>query len=189
MAGQDAGVLRVQVGRRVARNLVKEKLREVREDRLRLVPYFLFNYKAELLVDGRLDAETHEGLVGIDASTKRALEWHFGIETAPLSEQDVEVERKSVRIDQAAARQVLLKHVGALVGREVTTEEQSDEWSMVVRKRVRLAGDEISVRFLGLYWLPVWRLAGPGGSIEIEAASGETVEEDVLVEQSDSQLI
>lgn len=185
----EPGVLKLQVSRRVAHNLVKDKLRRVREDRLRLIPFEVFSYEADVLVDGRLDAETKRGRVGVDAWMKRAQVWDHGTETAPLDAGGAEVEPLKVRLDREEARRIVLSHLEELVGREITEEQEGDDWSVVVKRRVRLAEEDVRIRYDGTYWLPVWRLSGAEGAVEIDAAGGQVLEEEILVEQTDSQLL
>jgi hypothetical protein len=183
------GVLRMQVGPRLAANMVKEKVRELRDVRLRLVPFLVYEFEADVLLDGKLDAETKRGHVGVDAWMKRAGRWDEGFETAPLEADGVEIEKRQIRLSEYEGKLLALRHLEEIVGRDTTQKEDTDEWSVVVKKRVRFAGDDVRIRCLGTFWVPIWRLTGRDGSVEIDAATGQVIEEELLVEPSDSQLL
>lgn len=185
----ERAVLRVQVSKGLALSLVKNKLRHVEHVFLRLVPHYVFDYEAQLLLEGSLQSETRKGRMGVDASTKKVLEWHQALEPAPLPAEGVDVDEKKVRLAESDAQKLLLGELKTLVTRAVVMQEDDSEWSVMVRKKVTLADNDVRITSHGVYWVPIWRLSGKDGSMEIDASTGQILFEEVLLPRADAQLI
>lgn len=188
-ATPDRLVLRRQVSKALALSLVRKRLRTVDQVTLRLVPYHVYDYEANLLVDGSLDAQTRTGRMAVNAALKRVQDWSTPLETGPLDADGVDVDEKKVRVAPEEAEHALRQELVKLVTRDVVHAEDGDDWSVVVKKKVTLAPNDVQLRNLGLYWAPVWRLAGRDGSVEIDAVSGNVAHEEILRERSDAQLV
>lgn len=182
-------IVRVQVNKSLALSLVKGKLRHVERVFLRLVPYYVYDFEAHLLLEGSLDAEVRKGRMGVDAALKRVQEWAQPLDVGELPREGVDVDEKKVRLTEPEARKALLGELQGFVTRDVTMQEDDSEWSVVVRKKVTLAEDEIRLNPLGVFWVPLWRLTGKEGSVEINASTGEVVFEELLQPRADAQLI
>lgn len=182
-------ILRTQVSKALAISLVKKKLRAIDRVFLRLSPYHVFDFEAHLLIDGSLDAETKRGRMAVDATLKKVMEWSLPLDIAELNAEGCDVDEKKVRVDTTGAENALRHELVNLVTRDVVLAEDGDEWSVVVKKKVALAPTDITLRSLGTFWIPIWRVSGKDGSIEIDATSGNVLHEEIAVEKSDSQLI
>ena len=182
-------ILAAQVSKGLALSLVKKKLRTVDRVFLRLAPYHVFDFEAHLLVDGSLDAEMKRGRMAVDATLKKVTDWSLPLDTAEINTEGVDVDEKKVRVDVAGAEQALRNELVNLVTRDVVMAEDGDEWSVVVKKKVALAPSDIMLKPLGTFWLPIWRISGKDGSVEIDATSGSVIHEEIAIEKSDSQLI
>ena len=182
-------ILRTQVSKALALSLVRKKIRNIDRIILRLSPYHVFDYEAHLLIDGSLDAETRRGRMAVDATLKKVMEWSLPLDIADLNAEGCDVDEKKVRVDVAAAENALRHELVNLVTRDVVLAEDGDEWSVVVKKKVALAPSDITLHPLGTFWIPIWRVSGKEGSIEIDATSGTVLHEEIAVEKSDSQLI
>ncbi len=182
-------ILRAQVSKGLALSLVRKKLRTVDRVFLRLAPFHVFDFEAHLLVDGSLDAETRRGRMAVDATMKKVMEWSLPLDIAELNAEGCDVDEKKVRVDTAGAESALRGELVNLVTRDVVLAEDGDEWSVVVKKKVALAPTDITLKLLGTFWIPIWRVSGKDGSIEIDATSGNVLHEEIVIEKSDSQLI
>lgn len=182
-------ILRLQVNKNLAVSLAKPKTRTVDRMFLRLVPHYVYNYEAQLLVEGSLQTEQRQGRMGVDAALKKARPWTLALDTADLPAEGAEIDEKPVRVPEAEARKIVVNELRTLVTRAVVHEEDASEWSVVVRKKVELAADEIRLELLGIYWQPIWRLTGVDGSVEIDAATGQMLHEESSVLRNDAQLI
>jgi len=182
-------ILRAQVSKGLALSLVRKKLRSVDRVFLRLSPYHVFDFEAHLLVDGSLDAETKRGRMAVDATMKKVMEWALPLDVAELNAEGCDVDEKKVRVDTQGAESALRHELVNLVTRDVVLAEDGDEWSVVVKKKVALAPSDITLKPLGTFWIPIWRVSGKDGSIEIDATSGNVLHEEIALEKSDSQLI
>lgn len=182
-------VLRLQVSKNLAVSLVRKRIGVPDRVFLRLSPYYVFDYEANILIDGSLDAEPRKGRMAVDAAQKKVLEWTVALDTGTLDTTGVDVDEKKVRLSEAEAIGLLKGELAKVVTRDVVMEEDADEWSVVVKKKVTLGPDDVRVAPTGLYYLPVWRLSGKQGAVEIDAASGQVVFEEILAPRTDSQLL
>ncbi|MBI2077387.1 MAG: hypothetical protein HYT80_03310 [Euryarchaeota archaeon] len=182
-------VLRSQVSRSLAASLSKKKLGTVDRSFLRLVPYHVFDFEAHLLVDGSLDAEVRRGRMAVDAAQKRVAEWTHALEVGDVPSEGADVDEKKVRVSEQEAAQILKQELVKIVTRDVVMEEDADEWSVVVKKKVSLGPNDVRLNPLGTFWLPIWRVSGKDGAVEIDAASGAIVFEEALAPRGDSQLL
>jgi hypothetical protein len=182
-------ILRSQVSRALAVSMVKKKVRTVDRVFLRLTPYHVYDYEAHLLVDGSLDAEVRKGRMGVEATQKRVVEWAVPLETGELNVEGADVDEKKVRVADADAQAALRQELVKIVTRDVVMQEDDDEWSVVVKKKVNLGPADVKLQPKGIYWVPVWRIAGPEGAVEIDASTGNVVFEELIAQRSDSQLI
>lgn len=188
-ASPGRAILRTHVNKSLALSLTRGKLRNVERVFLRLVPYHVFDYEAQLLVEGSLSAEVRRGRMAVDAALKKVTEWQQPLDVADLPPEGADVDEKKVRVDQPEALKLLVGDLRNLVTRDVLMQEDDSEWSVVVKKKVSLAEDEVRASPLGLYWLPLWRVTGKEGSMEIDAVTGRVVFEEIFQERSNAQLI
>ncbi|HLE47603.1 MAG TPA: hypothetical protein VI818_04835 [Candidatus Thermoplasmatota archaeon] len=182
-------VLRSQVSRGLASSLSKKKLGSIDRSFLRLVPYHVFDYEAHLLVEGSLDAEIRRGRMAVDAAQRKVLEWTHGLEIGDVASEGADVDEKKVRVSESEAASLLKQELVKVVTRDVVMSEDADEWSVVVKKKVTLGPNDVRVSSLGTFWLPIWRVSGRDGAVEIDAASGSIVFEEQLAPRGDSQLL
>lgn len=182
-------VLRLQVSKSLASSLVRKRIGLPDRIFLRLSPYYVFDYEAHILVDGSLDAEPRRGRMAVDAAQKKVQEWGVPLETGTLDSTGVDVDEKKVRLPMEEASALLKAELSKVVTRDVVMEEDADDWSVVVKKKVTLGPDDVRVTPQGLYYLPVWRVSGKQGAVEIDAASGQVVFEEILAPRTDAQLL
>lgn len=182
-------VLRLQVSRDLAVSLAKPQTRTVDRLFLRLVPHHVFDYEAALLVEGNPGAEHQRGRMAVDAATKRVVPWGHNLDVADFSAEGTDVDEKPVRIQEPDAHRLLAQELRRLVTRDVVLEEDGSEWSVVIKKKVELAENELRLSPLGLYWLPIWRVTGRDGSVEIEATTGQILREEITAPQPDALLL
>lgn len=182
-------ILRLQVTKELARSLAKPKTRTIDQLFLRLVPHHVYDFEAHVLVEGSLNAERKTGRMAIDASRKRVAEWPYALETSRLEATGVDIDEKPVRASADDGRDMIIKELQRLVTRDVTMQEDDSEWSVTVKKKVELAEDEVTLNHVGTYWVPVWRVAGEHGHVEIDAATGQFLLEEIAEPQHDSVLI
>lgn len=183
------GILRVHVSKALATSLAKAKTRTIDRLFLRLVPHHVFDYEASLVVEGTVETQKREGRMAVDAALKRVVPWTRPLDVADLPADGVDVDEKPVRIAVADARKLLVADLRTLVTRSVVFEEDASEWSVMVRKKVELADEDLRLAPVGLFWVPIWRASGKEGSVEIDAATGQVILEETTVPRSDAQLL
>jgi hypothetical protein len=182
-------LLRMQVPRTLAASLARPKTRSVDRQFLRLVPHYVFDYEASLLVEGTLEAQKQTGRMAVDAATKKVKPWTYPLDAGELANDGADVDEKPMRLAEADARRILSAELQTLVTRDVVLEEDDSEWSVVVKKKVELAEDELRLVLQGVYFVPIWRVSGKDGSVEIDATNGQVVFEEIAAPKSDALLI
>lgn len=182
-------VLRSHVSKALAVSMVKKKIRTVDRTFLRLAPFHIYDYEAHLLVEGSLDADIRRGRMAVDASLRKVVDWTLPLETGEVANEGSDIDEKKIRVSDADAQTLLRQELVKIVTRDVVMAEDGDEWSVVVKKKVTLGPNDVKLRPLGVYWMPIWRVAGKDGSLEIDASNGNVVFEEILTERHDSQLI
>ncbi len=182
-------ILRTQVSKSLALSLAKPKTRTIDRVFLRLVPCHVFDYEAQVLVEGSLHADTQTGRVCVDASTKRVKPWVHALDVGEVALEGADVDEKPIRLPSDEAQKILTNELRSLVTRDVVTQEDESEWSVIVKKKVELAENELRLHNLGVYWVPIWRVAGRDGSIEIDAATGQVVFEEITAPKADALLL
>lgn len=182
-------VLRTQVSKALAVSMAKKKVRTVDRAFLRLAPFHVYDYEANLLVEGSLDADVRKGRMAVDASLKKVVEWSLPLETGEPSSEGADIDEKKIRIADPDAQGLLQQELVKLVTRDVVMAEDGDEWSVVVKKKVTLGPSDVKLTPLGVFWVPIWRVSGKDGSVEIDASTGNVVFEEILTERHDAQLV
>lgn len=181
-------VLRLRVDRELAGNLARPKTRTVDRQFLRLVPYHVFDYEATLLIEGTVKAERKTGRIAVHAVRKEVAAWDRELDIAPL-DVAADIDERPIKIEPEPAGKLLREHVRGLMTRDVTMEEDESEWSVVVKKKVELADDALNLHHLGVHWVPVWRVTGKWGSVEIDGSTGQVVHEEIMKENNDAVLL
>lgn len=166
-------VLRATVDGEQARRLGVGRLLRVESAALELVPFHAFRYRCRLEARGVPQAE-RSGIVAVDAvgGTARELpEPAFG--TAPEPDERLSPLLPQLDASNLAKRKVVEVHtekvrVQASLGRGAAIVE--DRW-------VRPDPRSVELEAQGVWWLPVWRLAGQNGTMRINAVTGAVEEE------------
>ncbi len=144
---------------------------------LKLVPYFLFEFSLKLSIEGSPENKAVSGIIAINALTGAYEIWRTGFETAStIALPHIKFEPKiSLELSKETARKSLIK--------EYTKEEEvtiNDENVTIIEKRkTKPLESSIKVNHLGLHYLPVWDVTGRGGSVYINASTGDASKEDI----------
>ncbi len=183
-------ILQPRFDGQMASRIAKNRIFTIDSEELILIPYEICDYRCELLVEGRLDTDYKVGRMAVHARLKNADEWKG--DTAWVSRKEmpgVKMTFQEPRYDLSELDEAALDAVVERNSRDVEVEVDSDEVTIVERKKVRPKGDAIEIKSLGIHYLPIWRFKGRNGLVEIDATNGKVVNEELRNRVSDAVLI
>ena len=143
--------------------------------RLELVPHFVFSYNAPLYVgEGRIGNK--EGIMAVNAMTRTAEFWTEVPGTVPRLDQAYK------RLEPTMEEEEAVSLVRSAVEKEHTydrdTVRESGQVTMTEKVMVHPRLEEGSVRFMGMFYMPIWCIEGTKGVMVINASTGKVLSED-----------
>jgi hypothetical protein len=147
---------------------------------LELIPYYVFEYSCELLVEGQTTPQTSSGTIAVNGLTNSAETWDFPFETVlDLETTHTKLEPK---VDENRAFETAKETSIALNTREIQTVDDRGAVTIYEKKKVRPKEGAIEINRRGLVYLPVWCVEGSNGVMIINATTGKVVKEDIYRE-------
>jgi hypothetical protein len=143
--------------------------------RLELVPYHVFDYSC-VLYSGDRDLGEEKGRLAVNALTSKVEEWSDRLEVVYALEQGHR--RLEPSIDQEAARSLVQQQVMKVHTQEQEVVRDESHATVVERRKVSPRPDQIALRPLGIYYLPVWCVEGVHGVMIVNAGTGKIISED-----------
>jgi hypothetical protein len=144
---------------------------------LELIPYYIFDYSCEVIVEG-LDERTQSmGTVAVNGLTNNVEQWDFEIET--VNNIEGSHTKLEPRIDFQKALQSARESAIAWNTKEIQTQDDRGSVTIYEKKKMRPNEDAIVIKKRGLVYLPVWCVEGSNGVMIINATSGKVIKEDL----------
>lgn len=155
--------------------LAKQSIRGFRYE-LELVPYYVYEYSCELVVEGGREEERKVGVIGVNALSQDYEVWKSAFEI--VSELKIPHTKLEPKIEEARATEIAEE--GAIITNTTEKETVTDRGSVVIieKRRVRPKNDAIELKKKGLLYLPVWCVEGSNGIMIVNAATGKIIRED-----------
>ncbi|UCF07704.1 MAG: hypothetical protein JSW28_08690 [Thermoplasmata archaeon] len=150
---------------------------------LELIPYFVFDYSCELVVEGQTSPQTSHGTIAVNGLTNSAESWDFDFET--VGELETTHTKLEPRVDEDKAFETAKETSIALNTREIQTVDDRGAVTIYEKKKVRPKEGAIDIQRRGLIYLPVWCVEGSNGVMIINATTGKVVKEDIYREGND----
>ena len=143
---------------------------------LELIPYYVYNYFCEVLVEGSLDTKKNVGVVAVNAVTKEAEEWSMDIETGiPHSGYA----KLPARITEKKTWGIAYQRIIELNTKVVEVMDERDVAIIFEKRKIKPKEDAVSINLSGLYYLPVWNIKGKTGVMIINAVTSEIIKEEI----------
>ena len=189
-------VLPVLVTHAEAREQARERLFRVTHVEMVLQPVHLLDYECDLMGKGTLRYDTVRGRVQVHGTDKAVREVDpLAVDPAgftrladasgfPANERTL---RASDGRADANARAFLTEAHTRTVDVQVDDEEHNLSYTEKVKVRPR--PDHIRLQHLGVFHRVVWRVRGPNGHIDIDALTGEDVQEALQTPDPDAVVI
>ncbi|MBD6955567.1 MAG: hypothetical protein ACPLVI_00370 [Thermoplasmata archaeon] len=143
--------------------------------KLILVPFFIFEYRLEVMVEGVITPRKYMGRVGINGVNGEIRFITVGLTI--VSEISMEHEREVATMNREEAEDILKKFLlysFSREGEEVKIEKENV--TIIERRRRKVKEDSLSLKFIGIYYWPYWEVSGSRGKAIVDAVEGNIVQ-------------
>jgi hypothetical protein len=147
---------------------------------LELIPYYVFEYSCELMVEGQNTPQISSGIIAVNGLTNSAESWNFPFET--VIELETTHTKLEPKVDENKAFVTAKETSIALNTREIQTVDDRGAVTIYEKKKVSPKEGAIDINRRGLIYLPVWCVEGSNGVMIINATTGKVVKEDIYRE-------
>jgi hypothetical protein len=169
-------ILKPRVSKADASATAKKVIQGFRYD-LELVPYYIYDYSCEALVEGRKETERSTGTIGINGLTGEGEEWSTHFDT--VNHIKGAHTRLEPRIDEEGAFSKARELVINLNTKMIETVLDKDSATVIEKKKVKPKEDAVELTSRGMVYIPVWCIEGENGVMTIDASSGKILKEDL----------
>lgn len=150
---------------------------------LELIPYYVFDYSCELVVEGKPGPQINQGTLAINGLTNNVESWDFDFET--VAEVEATHTKLEPKFDEDKAFEAARESAITLNTREIQTVDDRGAVTIYEKKKVRPKEGAVDIRKRGLIYLPVWCVEGSNGVMIINATTGKIIKEDIYRESDD----
>ncbi len=138
-----------------------------------LLPYYVFDYSLEILIEGTIQSKPVKGILALNALNGKSEFWKKGYETT--TRLDIEHRKMEPRISMDEARDLIDKTLEEEYSKEEEVKIEGENVTIIEKRKTRPKKGSIKTNFLGLYYLPIWVMSGRGGMVLINAVTGNTM--------------
>lgn len=189
----EGALLAPAVSKEQAASAVRDKIYTIDHTSLRYHPKRVYRWAVEAFVEGQVTTTTLSGVRVVDMATRHVASPDQWTASRSLREGtfDIPVDHKPVRIEEAKARALALDSVLDATARDIVVEDHDSSLDIMVteKKRVRTHRDDVQIHDEGLQWCPVWCFSGVNGEIEVDALTGQIVQERLEARTSNTILL
>lgn len=150
---------------------------------LELIPYYVFVYSCELIVEGKPTPKINQGTLAVNGLTNNAESWDFIFET--VADLETTHTKLEPRFDEDKAFETARESAITLNTREIQTVDDRGAVTIYEKKKVAPKEGAIDIMRRGLIYLPVWCVEGSNGVMIINATTGKVIKEDIYREGDD----
>lgn len=143
---------------------------------LELFPYYVFGYKAEILIEGKLDVNRLEGTIAVNGITKEVEEWDYDEESFQFEISPI---KHKAKIDVKKANLILRAFIVKTNTKKITVKSEKHGIVIYEKKKIEPNTETIEINFNGLYYLPIWHIEGTNGLMKINAVNGNVIKEEI----------
>lgn len=168
-------IIKPRINLEDATEIARHTIRGFRYE-LELIPYYMFEYSCDLVVEGRETTEQKRGILGINGLTGNYEQWQKNFETVgEIQSSHTKLEPK---IDDEKAYRLAQESAIELNTTEIETVRDKGTVTIIEKRKVRPKDGAINLKKRGLIYLPVWCVEGSNGVMIINAATGKIIRED-----------
>lgn len=166
--------LRRQVGKEVLRSSVEDL--EIKLITIEYSPYYVYSYTCEALENGRLDIKHNIGTIGVNASTGKcevfASKWLEETEEPEPNHTEM-----AIGLTEEQARGIASQAVLELNARVVEVKDERVNTIIFEKRKILPRQDSVAIKFIGLYYLPIWKVVGTNLTLLVSGMDGKIVKE------------
>ncbi|UCE36052.1 MAG: hypothetical protein JSW00_10870 [Thermoplasmata archaeon] len=175
-------IMKPQISMSEVSEISKKIIQGFRFD-LELIPYYVFDYSCELVVEGEQTPSLSSGTLAVNGLTNNAESWDFAFET--LEDLETTHTKLEPKFDEKKAFETARESAISLNTKEIQTVDDRGAVTIYEKKKVRPKEDAIDILQRGLIYLPVWCVEGSNGVMIINATTGKIIKEDIYRESDD----
>lgn len=168
-------IIKPRIGLKDAKSMGKKLVNPSAD--LELVPYYVYTYVCEVLIEGRLDTKKNTGTVAVNAVTMNAEGWKTDFETGT---PDFGYAKIPLRCDEQKALSIARQKVIEINTKVVEVKDEKETAIVFEKRRIRPKEDAMIINLIGLYYFPIWNIKGKTGSLIINGVTGEIIKEDIF---------
>lgn len=169
-------IIKLQIGEEEAAAIAKSYVHGFTR-RLILLPYYVFEYSLELIIEGSIQTKRVKGVIAINGVNKKFEIWKKGFETT--RNISLEHERFEPVIGLEDARRMAMDALETEYSREEEVKIEGENVTIIEKRKTKPKKGSVDINFLSLYYLPVWIIEGRGGLVMINGATGEIMKENI----------
>jgi len=146
--------------------------------KLILTPYIVFEYRAEIQIEGTMIPKKVFGKVGLNAVNGNAKYIKTGLNVVSELRIPYEMEDQVITFDDAesSVKEELINHYT----KEEEIRIEKETVTIIERRNSRPKENTLTVNLIGIYYWPFWVVSGSRGRVKIDAVDGNFVEEHYL---------
>lgn len=188
-------LLPVRITTQEAVHRVKDRLFRVNAIEMVLQPVHLLDYECDLLAEGSLRYDTVRGRIEVHGTDKHITEVEpEAVDPAGFTKEipaDIEATERTNRVTDERAKErgrtYLVEAHTRMV--PVQIEDADGAFSYTEKKRVAPRPDHVRLHHLGTFHRILWRLRGPNGKADVDALTGQVVEETLASPDTDTIIL
>ncbi len=173
-AGGEERIIKLQISEDKAAAIAKKYVHGFHQ-KLVLLPYYVFEYSLEILMEGSIQTRSAKGIIAINGVNRKFEIWKRGFETT--TSLSLEHERLEPVLGLEESKKIAMEALEKEYSREEEVKIEGENVTIIEKRKTRPKKGSISVNFISLYYLPVWVIEGRDGLVMINGATGEIMKE------------
>lgn len=148
------------------------------EFKLQYIPYFVFDYRLKIIERKSRSDMTVKGVYGVNGIDSTLMEWDEGLMKTDSALEGSDIHDPEITEDNARA--IVIKEA---INRNGKTEEtQIVKENTIIYEVHNWIVDSSTVEaiFKGIYYYPMWGVAGKSGIMMIDATNGNVIKKDLF---------
>lgn len=188
------GLLPARITIDEARRAVADRLFGIEEWELILQPVHLFDYAIDLLRDGSLNMDTERGRIQVNGTDRRVTATDPAAMAPPArvhATPELIVMDKVLRVSPERAEQVARTWATELHGKTVhmPMAGADDGFDLTERRTIAPTSGQVTLKPLGVWHRPFWRLWGSNGHVDLDAVEGQVLDEEIKTADPDFLVV
>lgn len=177
-----------------ARRSVSDRLFGIEEWELILQPVHLFDYAIDLLKEGSLNVDTQRGRIQVNGTDRKVTPTDAAAMAPPsrvFATPELVVMDKVLRVSPERAEQVARTWATELHGKtvHVPMSGADDGFDLTERRTIGPTSGQVTLKPLGVWHRPFWRLWGSNGHVDLDAVEGQVLDEEIKTADPDCLVV